>query len=596
MKKLYFFLIIGFMLVAFYPQKNQIFSMNSTENPKLITSIVSPYSQLRFKTLKQRQILIGLQPRIKAEKTESQYWIRTYYGGMQDDLIYSIEQTLDGGFIVGGLTWSFGAGQTDLNIAKLTSEGIIEWQKTYGGPGLDGWWYVSVHQTPDKGYIVGTDFTPEGLENTDIWVLKLDSQGNIQWQKNYAEGTDSEDMARGGIQPTSDGGFAVAGHSFFYQNLVDIAVLKLDSQGNIQWEKSYGGPDYEYGDFIHETTDGGYIVISSLVSSVNGLATFGLLKLNQNGDVEWQKTYPGYERTIGFYGYVEQTSDGGYIVADFTDIEEFGQYDIWLLKLDSKGKVQWQKKYGGHKRDIIGRRIQQTSDGKYIVAGYTESFGGSRLDALVFKLDSKGNVEWGKTYDTGATEVIFDIQETNDYGYIVGGYRDTGNFDLLAMKIDQNGNIISGSCPYITDVNLTVTNTYAVPVNTAFIPQNRNYSVQNTNVTPENIAMDSMVLSWDLNQPPVDVTVVTKENRSAFRKETYNLVRWNPNPYNNRFTVTEYRVYRILFDEYELLESVPFDTFEYWDILGEEALKYNYAVTTVVDGKESPPSVPVSSN
>jgi hypothetical protein len=596
MKKLYFFLIIGFMLVAFYPQKNQIFSMNSAENPKLITSIISPYSQPQVRTLGQRQMLSDLQPRLKAENTESRYWIRTYFGGMQDDLIYSIEQTIDGGFIAGGLTWSFGAGQTDVNITKLTSEGMVEWQKTYGGPGLDGWWYVSVHQTPDNGYIVGTDFTPEGLEYSDIWVLKLDSQGNIQWQKNYTEGTDREDMARGGIQLTSDGGFVVAGYTFFYENQNDIVVLKLDSQGNIEWEKAYGGPSSEYGDFIHETTDGGYIVISSLVSSVNGLATFGLLKLNQNGDVEWQKTYPGYERTLGFYGYVEQTSDGGYIVADFTDMEEFGQYDIWLLKLDSKGKVQWQKKYGGQKRDIIGRRIQQTNDGKYIVAGYTESFGGTRLDALIFKLDSKGNVEWGKTYDIDGTEVVFDIQETNDYGYIVGGYRDTLNYDLLVMKIDQNGDVING-CPFITDVSLTVTDTYAVPVDTAFTSQNRNYSVQNTNVTPENIDMDSRVLSWDLNQPPDDVTVVTEENRSAFRKETYNIVRWNPNPYNNRFTVTEYRVYRILANEYELLDAhIPSSTFEYWDILGEEAPKYKYAVTTVVDGRESPLSEPVDSD
>lgn len=594
MKKFYFFLVLGFVLVAFHPKNNQIFSMNSAKNPKLITNIISPYSQLQLKTLRQRQMLGNVRPLLKAQNTESQYWIRTY-GGMQDDLIYSMEQTFDGGFIAGGLTWSFGQGQTDLIITKLTSEGIVEWQKTYGGPEVDGWYYVSVHQTPDSGYIVATDYITGGF--ADIWVLKLNSQGNIQWHKTYGHSSSSE-AAFGGVQLTSDGGFIIAGYTALAPTLYDVLVVKFDFQGNVQWQKAYHEPGVERGDFIHQTTDGGYIVICSILSATDGMTTFGLLKLDQNGEVEWQKTYPGYERSIVFYGYVEQTSDGGYIVSDFTDREEADQYDIWLLKLDSQGNVRWQKKYGGGERDVIGKRMQQTNDGKYIVAGYTASFGDRFLDILIFKLDSKGKVEWAKTYGTlGTTEVAFDIQETNDLGYIVGGYRDQGNFDLLAMKINQNGNIAEG-CPFITDVNLPVTNTFAVPVNTAFQTIDKNFPVQNRDVTTESITMDSELLCWDLNQPPINITVTKGiENYSAFRKETYNIIHWDPNPYNIDFTVTEYRVYRVFLGEYKLLDpSGQYSPFEFRDRITGDAQNYKYAVTTVVDSRESPLPEPVGGN
>ncbi|MBW2991286.1 hypothetical protein KY348_06310 [Candidatus Woesearchaeota archaeon] len=598
MKKFYFFLVIGFVLVAFYPQNNQIFPMNSAENPKLISNIMSPYSQLQLKTLRQRQMLRrNLRPILKSQNNESQHWIRTY-GGTRDDLIYSLEQTLDGGFITGGLTWSFGAGETDVVITKLTSEGLVEWQETYGRSSHDGLYYVSVHQTPDGGYIVATDTFPEGSGWLDIWVFKLDSQGNIKWQKTCGN-PESSETAFGGIQLTNDGGFVMTGYTATSWAGHDIFVVKLDSQGKDEWQKAYPGPNVEKGNSIHQTPDEGYIVLSSIISpDEDAVATFGLLKLYPNGEIEWQETYPGYERSESFYfyGYVEPTSDGGYFVADFTDKEELGQYDMWFLKLDSKGNPWWQKKIGGLERDVIGRRMQQTNDGKYIVAGYTASFGDSFLDALIFKLGSKGNVEWAKTYGMpGTTEVAFDIQETNDLGYIVGGYRNVDSFDLMAMKIDQNGNIGAG-CPFITDVNLTVTDTYAVPMNTAFTSQDKDYPVQNTNVTPESITMDSRLLYWDLNQPPIDITVTTEENYSAFRKETYNIIRWNPNPYNTNFTVTEYRVYRVFFGEYELLETVPYGTFEFWDRLVDETPNYKYAVTTVVDGKESPLPEPVGGN
>ena len=223
-------------------------------------------------------------------------------------------------------------------------------------------------------------------------MLKLDSNGTVQWEKTYG-GTDS-DSARS-IQQTSDGGYIVAGRTLSYgAGGWDFWIIKLNSSGTVQWEKTYGGSFTDIARSIQQTSDGVYIVAGQTNSFGAGSADFLIIKLNSSGVVQWEKTYGGSGGDATYS--IQQTSDGGYVVTGTA-----GNSDAWVLKLDSSGAVQWEKTYYDSidSRSNIPHSIQQTSDGGYIVAGYTSSVFGymdSRINYWVLKLDSSGAVQWEK--------------------------------------------------------------------------------------------------------------------------------------------------------------------------------------------------------
>jgi hypothetical protein len=226
-----------------------------------------------------------------------------------------------------------------------------------------------------------------GAGDYDVWVLKLDGQGNVQWQKTY--GGTSGDWAHA-IAPTSDGGYVVAGWTWsFGAGNRDVWVLKLDGSGNVQWQKTYGGSNEDAAFAIAPTSDGGYVVAGWTGSFGAGSHDVWVLKLDGSGNVQWQKTYGG-SNDDGATGIVP-TSDGGYVVAGWTGSFGAGGDDVWVLKLDGQGNVQWQKTYGGS-NDDGARAIAPTSDGGYVVAGWTWSFGTGAHDVWVLKLEADGTV------------------------------------------------------------------------------------------------------------------------------------------------------------------------------------------------------------
>ncbi|MHA2612326.1 MAG: InlB B-repeat-containing protein, partial [bacterium JZ-2024 1] len=375
---------------------------------------------------------------------EVKVWARTYWGARRD-VARSIQQTSDGGYIVAGYTRSVGAGSGDIWVLKLDADGNVLWQKTYGGTDSDG--ASSIQQTSDGGYIVAGYTYSFGAGRYDIWVLKLDADGNVLWQKTYGGANWDEAYS---IQQTSDGGYIVAGDTWSFvaawNDVSDFWVLKLDENGNVVWQKTYGGVKEDRAYSIQQTSDGGYIVAGETYSFGAGDWDIWVLKLNANGDVVWQRTY-GWAR-LDWARSIQQTSDGGYIVAGMTDSFGAGSWDIWVLKLDANGNVLWQKTYGGANWDEA-YSIQQTSDGGYIVAGKTYSFGAGYTDIWVLKLDADGNVLWQKTYGGEYNEGAYSIQQTSDGGYIVAG--DTKSFgaaeeNFWVLKLDANGNI-SGCTP-----------------------------------------------------------------------------------------------------------------------------------------------------
>ena len=200
------------------------------------------------------------------------------------------------------------------------------------------------------------------------------------------------------MQQTSDGGYIVAvDTTAFGSGLTDLWVLKLDSVGNIQWQKTYGGISWDDAEYIQQTDDNGYIVCGDTFPFGAGDEDLWILKLDSSGNVQWQKTYGGIGKE-GEARFIQQTSDGGYIVADGTMSYGAGGKDLWVLKLDSSGNIEWQKTYGGiGEEGEEGLSMQQTTDGGYIVANHTSSFGAGLADLWVLKLDSDGNIQWQKT-------------------------------------------------------------------------------------------------------------------------------------------------------------------------------------------------------
>jgi hypothetical protein len=381
------------------------------------------------------------------------------YGGTYDDRAYFVQQTSDGGYIVAGWTTSFGADSTDIFLIKTDANGNVQWAKTYGGTDDDR--VYSVQQTSDGGYILAGNTFSFGAGYSDVFLVKTDANGNIQWAKTY--GGTYGDWAHS-VQQASDGGYIVAGTTWsFGAGSADLFLIKTDANGNIIWAKTYGGTYYEYASSVQQTSDGGYIVVGGTSSFGAGSPDIFLIKTDANGNVQWAKTYGGtdWEEVSS----VQQTSDGGYIVAGLTDSFGAGYYDIFLIKTDANGNIQWAKTYGGTDYDWASS-VQHTSDGGYIVASFTLSFIGGWGDIFLIKTDTNGNLQWAKTYGGTYWEEAYSVQQTSDGGYIVAGYTTSfgaGNRDIFLIKTDVNGNI--GSCSIVQNVSPTV-NTVSPTVTT----------------------------------------------------------------------------------------------------------------------------------
>ncbi|WP_084466346.1 T9SS type A sorting domain-containing protein [Kaistella palustris] len=391
-----------------------------------------------------------------AQTAPSIQWQKSL-GGTSRDTAKSILQTLDGGYILAGYSQSNDGdvsgnhGGWDYWIVKLDQSGNVQWQKSLGGGQSD--YAQSVQQSADGGYIVvgyseSNDGDVSGNHGDyDYWIVKLDSSGNIQWQKSL--GGSYEDFAKS-VQQTADGGYIVGGYSQsndgditgHYGNY-DYWIVKLDSSGNIQWQKSLGGTGEDRANSVRQTTDGGYIIggysrsVDGNVSGNHGDYDYWVVKLNSIGNVQWQKSFGG--SSIDIATSVQQTTDSGYIIAGYsssTDGDVSGHHgnggvypDYWIVKIDSNGTIQWEKSLGGMFGDFA-YAIRQTNDGGYIVAGESWSSDGdvsghkgstSSSDYWIVKLNSIGNIQWEKSLGGYDNDIASCIQQTADDGYIVVG-------------------------------------------------------------------------------------------------------------------------------------------------------------------------------
>lgn len=398
-------------------------------------------------------------------------------GGSARDVAWSITHTNDGGYIVAATTESSDGdvsanhGAEDIWIVKLSVIGGIEWEHTYGGTGHETGRVI--RQTSDGGYVFcassdSNDGDVSGNNGTyDFWVVKLDVNGNIEWEDSFG-GSDSE--AAYSIEQTTDGGFIVVGESASNDGDVignvgatDIWVIKLDPQGQIEWQNSLGGSDFEFAIDVLQLSTGEYAVFGSTgssdgdVSAHDGQYDYWLILLSTQGVLQWEKTFGGtnWDQAASLI----QTSDGGLMLSGHSGSNDGditnnnGSWDYWVVKTDIDGNIQWENAFGGSDVEQ-GGEIWQTSDGGFVMTGTSRSNDGDVTgnnggsgDTWVIRIDNVGALLWQKAMGGSNIDGSSGIIPTSDGGYIVAGASESndgdvtgnhGEFDAWIIKLSPD--------------------------------------------------------------------------------------------------------------------------------------------------------------
>ena len=371
-------------------------------------------------------------------------WTKTYGGTSNDDAI-AVIQTIDSCFVILGHTES--SGNMDIWLMKIDDNGNILWDKTFGGPSVD--FGIIVKQTTDQGFIIVGTTESFGNSDRSIWLIKTDEYGNELWNKVYDDTYDNTCQAQY-VSSTSDGGYIITGGTGdFTLDQSDSWIIKTDENGTEEWNKKIGGPTNQKTYTVFQTADGGYILSGN--TGINGNIDIWLVKIDETGNILWDKIFGGNEWDNAYS--MQITSDNGYILAGYTKSYGNGEEDFWLIKTDSQGNEIWNTIYGDYQNDVI-YSIQQTHDGGYIGGGLTNSFGASEFDLWIVKADSQGNILWSKTIGGDQNEYSFSVAQIFDQGYILTGRTNSfgnGNDDAYVVRIKpETTNAISNSSPEIS--------------------------------------------------------------------------------------------------------------------------------------------------
>ncbi|MBN1148889.1 MAG: hypothetical protein JXA78_16635 [Anaerolineales bacterium] len=425
---------------------------------------------------------------IKYAADGTRSWARTAGGG-GDDHANEVKQTIDGGFIVAGETSSWGAGDKDVLLLKYAEGGAFSWAKTAGGTSLDR--ALSVEQAMDGGYIVAGCTWSFGAGNADVLLLKFAGDGALNWTR--TTGGSNLDSAHS-VGKTLDGGFILAGHTWSYSAGDDeVLLLKVAGDGTLSWAMTAGGSGDDRANTVEQTTGGGYIIAGYTTSFGAGSNDMLLMKTNASGEIPGceacalvspvtavqspgvttpsmvisfllipttsqipvsSSPSPGNVFVCGGYFLaaaggddcdwatsVAQTLDGGFIVAGSTVSYGAGERDILLLKYAGDGAFSWARTVGGSGYDYA-YSVAQTTDGGYVVAGLTFSYGYGGSDSLLLKYQANGTLSWANVAGSDQLDQATSVAQTADGGYIVAGITDgfgDGKLDVLLIKYQASG-------------------------------------------------------------------------------------------------------------------------------------------------------------
>ncbi len=362
--------------------------------------------------------------------------------------------------------------------------GELEWVKSYGGSGSDT--AQSLINTSDGGFAVlgytnsaDGDVAGKTTAVNDYWLLKLDPEGNLEWNNTY--GGSKDDRGQSVIQ-TADGGYGIVGYAMSSdgdgsrnEGFHDNWILKLDAAGGIEWEKSFGFPGHDHSYDLVQTSDGGFFFVGFLdvvssggegsTSKGNSLTRHGVgefwgSRLDAGGNLLWRRYFGGTNNDRAHS--VVQANDGGFIMAGFSESGDSdislskGSYDFWVVKIADNGDLVWERSYGGSGIEV-SYDIAKTSDNAYVVAGHTFSTdedvskNNGASDIWLIKIDENGNLLWERTYGGTAYDTAQSVSLTGDGGFVISGNsrssdmdvtENAGENDIWVLKTDSEGNPI----------------------------------------------------------------------------------------------------------------------------------------------------------
>jgi len=382
------------------------------------------------------------------------------YGGTAPDGAFTVEQTSDCGFIVAGYTESSGAGNADFWFLKLDLYGRVEWEKNYGGAGIDI--ARSIRQTADGGYIAAGYTFSYGAGQSDMWVMKLDSRGNKIWDETFG-GTDIDQAYS--VCQTEDGGYAVAGFTDSYAttgHYRDMWILWLraddetlpDGSNRLLRQRLYSANDWNEAYTVRETLNAqgdadGYIISGVTKDYASATSSLFTTRIDTNYDQVWSvlpSELSWSEGQAALQTFDENGVRDGYIIAGSVETFSSQSSDFWLLRLDPSGNYEiWSETFGGDRNDRA-YAVDQTSDGGFIAAGFRESPVDFNNDMWIVKTDRNGQREWDRVYawnDENEDDAAFCISQTSDGGYVVAGqsWSYDSKEDFWILKLNSNGEI-----------------------------------------------------------------------------------------------------------------------------------------------------------
>ena len=364
------------------------------------------------------------------------------YGGVLGERGVVIENTVDGGFIIGGSTASFTSSE-DMYLIKLDSLGSIQWSKVYNSFGYDR--IHGIKQINDGGYYI-TGYVGDANGLFDMAFARLDANGNIVWSKSSGN-FNPEEFRK--LSLTADGGLLASGYNASIGlGAKDVQAMKIGSNGVIEWAKTYGTVYEDWSISCLMAEDGNYILAGESDITGNYDIRPTLIKLDTLGNIIWAKYYSGNNEDWG--RDLIKTPDSGFLLAGETTSYGYGgSQDIYLIKTDGQGNVDWARAYGGIGEEMVFSVIL-TSDSKFLISGSTASYGFGGFDAFLMKVTQDGSVDWFHTFGGNTNDYGYDVVKAIDQGYALTGRRSSntlGGDDVYLVKTDMNG---VSSCAFET--------------------------------------------------------------------------------------------------------------------------------------------------
>jgi hypothetical protein len=368
------------------------------------------------------------------------------FGGKLPDFGKSAIETKENGFLILGESYSFTNGSQDIYIQKSDKKGLPMWIKNYGGKHKD--YAGDVLRLKENGYIiVGTTDNYGITETPNVYILRINENGDTIWTKSY--GTDFGDYGYS-IVESNNNDYLITGMTFEYSTgKRHILLLKIDSNGNQKWIKNIKYPNSYVAEKIINTHDNNYLILAKVpeMAGLPNCTHLRILKINNQGDTLWTEKVEN--KCYLQANCIKLTSDNGYIISGTSIGNITGKSfssDIYLIKLNLKGKIEWKKQYGGNDYDF-GHGVVQTSDLKYLILGETyrnENYNNYK-DLVLYKVDISGEFIWSRTYESNGIKLGNSLIETKDFGFLICGTLNNNDElkedEIFLLKVDKEGNL-----------------------------------------------------------------------------------------------------------------------------------------------------------